>query len=193
MELYLLRHGRTSANEQRLYCGSTDLSLSPRGRAELETLAAARPLPEFDLIADTGMRRTRETAEILLPGKPSISLPGLREMDFGRFECHDYETLRHNPVYIDWITDETGDFVCPDGESRNAFYARIQETLRAFLTEHAECARICIVCHGGTVCAILDSFCTEKLGFYEQQPDSGRGWRTQVNFDPLRLEAPERI
>ena len=36
--LYLIRHGKTEANEQHLYCGSTDLSLSDTGRAELERL-----------------------------------------------------------------------------------------------------------------------------------------------------------
>ena len=34
MTLYLIRHGNTVANEQHLYCGSTDLSLSPEGRAK---------------------------------------------------------------------------------------------------------------------------------------------------------------
>ena len=63
MELYLLRHGRTDYNERRLYCGSTDLPLTPGGRAELEELAVRRPLPDFFLTADTGMLRTRETAE----------------------------------------------------------------------------------------------------------------------------------
>ena len=36
MSIYLIRHGRTEANEKWLYCGSTDLSLSEKGRKELE-------------------------------------------------------------------------------------------------------------------------------------------------------------
>ena len=35
MTIYLIRHGKTEANERRLYCGSTDLPLSEGGRAEL--------------------------------------------------------------------------------------------------------------------------------------------------------------
>ena len=34
--LYLLRHSLTEANERRLYCGWTDLPLSPAGRALAE-------------------------------------------------------------------------------------------------------------------------------------------------------------
>ena len=48
MTVFLIRHGQTIANEQHLYCGSTDLPLSPAGLAELGELRydihpAARP------------------------------------------------------------------------------------------------------------------------------------------------------
>ena len=191
MELYLLRHGRTDYNERRLYCGSTDLPLTPGGRAELEALADRRPLPNFFLTADTGMLRTRETADILVPPGPRISLPDLREMDFGRFEGFGYETLRLDPVYIDWITDKSGDFVCPAGESRNGFYDRVRRGFREWMASlPPEAERVCLVCHGGTVCAVMDSFCEEKRGFYDWQPDNGRGWRIQVQRDPLLLRDP---
>jgi hypothetical protein len=35
MTVYLIRHGKTEANEKWLYCGSTDLPLSQKGREEL--------------------------------------------------------------------------------------------------------------------------------------------------------------
>ena len=35
MIIYLIRHGKTRANEKHLYCGSTDLSLSDAGKEEL--------------------------------------------------------------------------------------------------------------------------------------------------------------
>ena len=38
MRIYLIRHGKTEANERRLYCGSTDLPLSRQGAAELAQL-----------------------------------------------------------------------------------------------------------------------------------------------------------
>ena len=34
MIIYLIRHGKTEANERHLYCGSTDLPLSDAGIAE---------------------------------------------------------------------------------------------------------------------------------------------------------------
>lgn len=38
MKLYLIRHGKTEANERHLYCGSTDLPLSNAGIRELQGL-----------------------------------------------------------------------------------------------------------------------------------------------------------
>ena len=39
MNIYLIRHGKTPANEQRIYCGSTDMSLSEGGIDELKNLS----------------------------------------------------------------------------------------------------------------------------------------------------------
>ena len=121
MECYLLRHGQTEANEKHLYCGSTDPHLSPDGEAALRALAAERPLPFFDVVADTGMHRTRETADILCHGGARVTLPGLREMDFGLLSAKLTKRCVLTPYYIKWITDESGDCTCPWGESRNAF------------------------------------------------------------------------
>ena len=38
MTIYLIRHGKTEANELHLYCGSTDLPLSQSGREELRRI-----------------------------------------------------------------------------------------------------------------------------------------------------------
>lgn len=179
MELCLLRHGRTEPNEKRLYCGAIDPHLSESGRADLLALAEARPLPLFDLVVDTGMHRTIETADILCRGKKRVTWPSLREMDFGSFEAKDYETLRHDPAYIEWITDKTGDRLCPGGESRNGFYTRVQEGFRELLAA-TDAEHVCIVCHGGTINALMSGFSREVRKFYEWQPDNGHGWITEV-------------
>ena len=43
MKILLLRHGLTEANEKHLYCGSTDLPLSPAGRAALRRVGMMTP------------------------------------------------------------------------------------------------------------------------------------------------------
>ena len=64
MRLILFRHGRTLANERRLYCGSSDLPLSPAGRDGLRALRGSGALPDiaYAKVITSGMRRCEETA-----------------------------------------------------------------------------------------------------------------------------------
>ena len=59
MTIYLIRHGKTEANEKHLYCGSTDLPLSNAGREELQNI-------HYDVndvhFLTSGMKRTSLTS-----------------------------------------------------------------------------------------------------------------------------------
>ena len=67
MTIYLIRHGKTEANEKHLYCGSTDLPLSEAGRAELQNL-------HYDIknvrFLTSGMKRANESLQILFGDVP---------------------------------------------------------------------------------------------------------------------------
>ena len=67
MRLVLIRHGRTRANEEHLYCGSTDLPLSENGRRELETLrnSFSYPAAEGFRFFTSGQLRTEQTLELI--------------------------------------------------------------------------------------------------------------------------------
>ena len=186
--LFLLRHGMTEANEKRIYCGSTDLSLSEGGRAMARELAVLRPLPACDLYVTSGMARANETLEILTGHRPDRVLAALSEMNFGRFEMLGYEALRRDPDYQRWIDDTNGAFPCPDGESTGAFRQRVLSGGAALL--EMKWKTILVVCHGGVIVSLMENwFPSECRGFYEWQPVSCRGWR--VLFDrsqPIRFE-----
>ena len=88
MTLYLLRHSLTRANEQRLYCGKTDLSLSPAG-ADLARRMARRggyPSAEGLDLYTSGLARAEETFLLLFGALPHTPFPPFQEMDFGAFE-----------------------------------------------------------------------------------------------------------
>ena len=105
MSIYLIRHGKTEANEQHLYCGSTDLPLSKKGREELQGLHYAFSPQRF---VTSGMKRTNETLQILF-GTVSFSTDSrFREVDFGDFEMKTYEELKDDPAYQRWLTGRTG-------------------------------------------------------------------------------------
>ena len=77
MTIYLIRHGKTEANERRLYCGSTDLPLSESGREELRRI-------RYDIsgvrFLTSGMARANETMELLFPGVPYETDSRFREI-----------------------------------------------------------------------------------------------------------------
>ena len=177
--LYLIRHSRTRANEERLYGGSTDIPLSPKGRQLAESMRRERPLPEAALYATSGMARANETLRLLTGRAPGLAMPRLREMDFGAFEMRSYEQLKDVPDYIRWIGDAGGDFPCPGGESKNAVRARVLAGGRELL-QRAESSAI-VVCHGGAIVNLMEAwFPQASRSFYEWQPAACRGYRVSV-------------
>ena len=114
MRILLLRHGITEANEKHLYCGSTDLPLSPAGRAALRRQEMPAPGTRF---ITSGMRRCNETLEALFGTVPYEIEPDFREIDFGDFEMKSYEMLKDDPAYQAWLTGDNEKNVPPNGES----------------------------------------------------------------------------
>lgn len=173
MNILLIRHGKTAANEQHLYCGSTDLPLSEEGRRELTGKHIL--VPENCRFLSSGMRRANETLELLFPGVTYDTVPGLREVDFGKFELGSYEQLQYDPDYIAWITGDNMANTPPGGESGNAMTARV---LAAFNAVAGAGTDAVIVTHGGVIAAIMASlFSQENKNRYQWQSPNGGGYR----------------
>lgn len=179
MTIYLIRHGKTEANEKWLYCGSTDLPLSAAGRAELQNKHYGIKNVRF---LTSGMQRTNETLRILF-GEVSYTVdPRFREVDFGVFEMRSYEELKAVPEYQTWLTGDNEANVPPEGESGQQMKERV---LQAF-----SCIRedTCFITHGGVIAAIMEHlFPEEKKDRYQWQPKPGCGYVLSENgsFDTL--------
>ena len=181
--LHLLRHGRTEANEQRLYCGKTDLPLTSAGAEELRALGAEWLYPPAQAYFTSGLLRARETLEIIYGTTNSTTLPDLAEYDFGEFEMHSYDELKERPEYLAWILDETGNVPCPGGESRKANRERVLRGFNELLA--ISCCRKAgvVVCHGGTIAVIMEHLFPRERSFYEWQPAPGRGYTLVLSED----------
>lgn len=185
MRLELIRHGATTLQEEHRYQGITDAPLSQAGRSSLRA-AADRP----ERVIVTTARRTQETAAILFPGVPQIVIPGLREMNFGRFEGHNYLELEHDPDYRAWVDGMCLER-CPGGESKAEHVQRVTTAFTALmdqaLTEHwQDCV---IVAHGGTQMALLEQFGEEQRDYYEWQLPCGYGYE----LEPSRWERAHQL
>lgn len=169
--IYLIRHGKTAANEQHLYCGSSDLPLSEAGKAALAPLS----LPESCRYLTSGMLRTEQTLALLFGDVPHEADPRLREMDFGSFELRSYQELKDDPAYLQWITGDNEKNITPGGESGEMMTSRV---LAAFSEIRSRGQDTVIVTHGGVIAAIMaDLFPNEGKNRYEWQPKPGCGYR----------------
>ena len=173
MTIYLIRHGKTEANERRLYCGSTDLSLSNAGKAELKNLHYEIKNVRF---LTSGMKRTNETLRVLFGNVPFEVDPRFREVDFGIFEMRSYEDLKDTPPYQAWITGDNETNIPPQGESGT----QMKQRVLAALSEIRE--DTCVITHGGVIAAIMEHmFPDENKNRYEWQPQPGHGYAIEDN------------
>ena len=173
MTIYLIRHGKTEANERRLYCGSTDLSLSNAGKAELKKLHYEIKNVRF---LTSGMKRTNETLRVLFGNVPFEVDPRFREVDFGIFEMRSYEDLKDTPPYQAWITGDNETNIPPQGESGT----QMKQRVLAALSEIRE--DTCVITHGGVIAAIMEHmFPDENKNRYEWQPQPGHGYAIEDN------------
>ena len=169
--IYLIRHGKTEANERHLYCGSSDLPLSQSG---VEALRGKH----YDISADryltSGMKRTEQTLELLFGDVPRETDTRFREVDFGDFELHSYEELKDDPAYQAWITGDNESNVPPNGESGTQMTMRVQEAFRELEGRGEICV---LIAHGGVIAAIMASlFPEEGKNRYQWQPKPGEGY-----------------
>ena len=168
MTIYLIRHGKTEANDKRLYCGSTDLPLSEKGRKELSQLHYEIKNVRF---LTSGMKRTNETLKILFGEVPFDTDSRFREVDFGSFEMHSYKQLKDTPEYQTWLTGDNEANVPPGGESGMQMKTRVMQAFSEIQED------TCLITHGGVIAAIMENlFPEEKKNRYEWQPPNGCGY-----------------
>lgn len=88
MKIYILRHGETDWNRQRLLQGRSNIGLNENGRKlARETAEGMKEIP-FDLVFTSPLDRAKETARIVLNGRdiPMIEDERIMEISFGTYE-----------------------------------------------------------------------------------------------------------
>jgi len=180
MKCYLIRHGETEGNKKRYFNGCrTDEYLSQEGR---EALKAIDGIPEDAMLFVSPMKRARETASIMMPGRDQTVIEDLREMDFGIFEGKNHKMLDGDPDYQAWL-DSGGYSKIPGGESIMEFRERagrgFREAVRQAAAKGAD--TFCIVAHGGTIMAIMNLVTGED--YFKFNAPNGAGYVMELEID----------
>lgn len=174
--LLLIRHGRTIANEKKLYCGWTDVSLTEDGVSELKQLRDLRVYPDISnyKVYTSGLARTEETLKVLYGDVKHKVLPEFREMNFGEFEMKSYEDLKLEGVYKEWVSGDNINKRTPGGESGVEFRDRVSKRFKKLAFVPGD---IMIVTHGGVISGLMAHFFKDEgKNMYEWQPKNGCGY-----------------
>lgn len=167
IQVTMVRHGKTAGNLEGRYIGASDESLLSAG----ELVNTSYPKPGMLFV--TGLKRTSETAAMIYPGMVPHIIDEMNECSFGEYEGKNYEELKNEPAYISWM--ESGGITgFPGGENRIEFVARCREGFLKAVRKAKNCDDMAIVCHGGTIMAVLSEFAGRD--FYDWQVKNLQGY-----------------
>lgn len=193
IELWLIRHGKTPGNACGRYVGRTDEGLEPEEKNRLACIREKGIYPGNAVVCVSPMKRCRQTAAVLFPGREQYIADGLQECDFGAFEYKNYEELNGREDYQAWIdSGGTGGF--PGGESMDRFCGRVtaafEKMVSDMITGQLSCgSQMALVCHGGTIMAVMAAFGDPGRDYFAWQVRNGCGYR--VLLDTQKWSAGE--
>lgn len=153
MEIYIVRHGETVWNKNRLLQGSANIELSQEGIDLAKITGEKLADVHFDKIYSSPLSRAYETAK-LIRGDRNIEIirdHRLRELSFGSNEGKnslEMQADENNPFHYFFSQPEL--YVAPeDGETLEHICKRAKEFLEEVIEPQAdELERIMIVAHG---------------------------------------------
>lgn len=126
--IYLVRHGATGYNDQDLFQGVLDNSLSEKGKQESEKLAQRLKDETIDIIFHSPLTRARQTAEIINQYHQAelCQVDGFIEMDMGDWEgLNFFKVVKEQAkIYQQLVTDPSAKV--PGGESFDQVFNRVK-------------------------------------------------------------------
>ena len=180
VQVVIMRHSRTEANERHAYAGTIDTQLTEQGRAQA---VQAGVCPQVTEVFVSSLSRARDTAAICFPEARQVVDDGLREMNFGVFEGRSAADMEDDEQYRAWVDSYCEDR-CPGGEQRSELTQRVgdavERIVRAALQRGER--RVVIVGHGGTIMAAMDRFCPTERGYFEWHAGNCGGYRSTARF-----------
>lgn len=167
MNLTLLRHGRSRADDENVHEGTYDSPLTPAGEAQAAALAAywqAHP-PGFDRAYTSTLARAYETARIVTDtlNVPLTPTHLLREWDNGPLAgMNRVEALERYPIPA--FRHDLEALTVDGGESQAAIRARALTALEQVWQGGGE--NVLIVSHGGFLNSLLRELLGMERGYF---------------------------
>ncbi|MHA1668431.1 MAG: histidine phosphatase family protein [Candidatus Heimdallarchaeaceae archaeon] len=154
MRIFLVRHGETDHNKERIIMGQLDIHLNRVGRMQSGRLMKALENKNIEVIYTSDLSRAVETAEII---NKKLKVPlflskGLREHTLGKL---DGITIRE---FLEKFTSvmEFEKHILPEGgEKIDVFKERVWKEFQNIIQREKSKKNILLVSHGGTMRVII--------------------------------------
>lgn len=169
MKFILVRHGETTANVKRLFCGHMDVQLTEKGLAQAEEVAIRLKDRKVDKIISSDLSRAFNTASIInqyhnLEIKKEKSL---REINFGDCEGYTYEELvEMKPEAFKKKNVGQWDFTFPGGENLEVLTKRVMKTLDEVRHKSNQTDTVLVVVHAGVIRSVLSMAIAQNKDAY---------------------------
>ena len=155
MKLYLVRHGESVCNVERMLYGRTDCALTDKGREQARAVGGKLAGTAIERCVASPLIRAADTARIALAGRGvPIELDGrLMEQDMGEWENVHFPPLpEQEPELMRAMPTDCTQVVPPGGES----YASVRARVEAVIAEAAASGRDTLfVAHNGPLSTVL--------------------------------------
>lgn len=177
-KMHFIRTGRTApAGPEIRYVGQRDLPLCEEGMEELRRLGEEGRYPEVEMVFTSPLRRCVQTAYLLYPNRYTVELPGLMDMNLGRFEGETFETLREDPDFAAWLGNAVEN-PPPGGEDPLAFLERLVRAVREIFHRMMEekMSSVAVVTHGGAIMSLLAGIGLPKQPMRQWTVPGGAGY-----------------
>lgn len=155
MNLYLIRHGESVCNVQRMLYGRTDCALTELGCRQAREVGEKLRGEDISRCVSSPLIRAAETARLALWDRdiPIELDDGLMEQDMGEWENVHFPTLlEQEPELMRAMLTDWTQVVPPGGES----YASVRARVEAVIAEAAASGRDTLfVAHNGPLSTVL--------------------------------------
>ena len=189
-KFYVVRHGESLGNMNRIFLGHTDLDLSERGYEQAKMTCDALSDVHFDAIYSSDLIRAYNTAlpHAELRGVDVIKSKALRELYVGEWEgktAQEITDIWGDMFTVEWRRD-FGIFTPPGGESVLGGGRRFASEIRRIAELH----------DGGTVlvtshAAVIRSFWAQMLGIEPEKMGMEFHFPSNASYSIVEVENGE--
>ena len=172
-KIYLIRHGESLGNAQRMYLGHTDLDLSPLGYLQAEKTAEHLADVAFSAVYSSDLLRAYNTAlpHAKMRGLEARKTEKLRELHIGEWEGALIDDLLRDERFTKGWKQDFGNFTLPEGECVADGADRIYGELERIANLHGDEAVVAVF-HA----AAIRAFWCKMLGIPKDE------WAKSVEF-----------